>query len=152
MLDIGQHKLLMLLLVIHSEDGKHAQHFFPPFTRRIAGISRPLQHLLHPVIDISAVIACLPKGWSREKAALGVGMGLARLVVRAEHGAESRMIRLERLFIMLQHKGFEEPRHMAKVPLDRTGFRHRLYAAVLIDQRLDQGERATSDRGVFVEQ
>src|SRR5687768_2024540 len=50
---------------------------------------------------------------------------------------------------MLEHEIFEEPRYVAQVPFHRAGLRHRLHAAVLVEQWLDQILGAVTNSGIL---
>src|SRR5687768_11895063 len=50
---------------------------------------------------------------------------------------------------MLEHEIFKEPRCVAQVPFHRAGLRHRLHAAVLIEQWLDQVHGAVTNSGIL---
>src|SRR4051812_5730685 len=125
MLDVGEHQLLVLLLVMEAE---------------LDDVTR-LVELGHARIDVRAVLHHFLDGGTGQKAARGAIPARADgVVVRVE---EERVARIEGLVAVArgEHEGLEEPGGVREMPLERAAVRHRLRHEIL------DGEAATDRFG-----
>ena len=118
MQQVHQEQLLMLLFVVETQLEQVA---LQPF-QRDRGVG---QAHLHPSVDLGAIGHDLSQRRARHQTSLIAADAFAeRLIVGVEDLLQTRIERL--IARPVQQHGFEEPAHMAQVPLARTGFGHRL--------------------------
>ena len=120
MQDIGEHQLLMLLLVIES-DFQNTEDFAK--CGRACLADQPLNRR----IDMRAILADLIGIRPRDHPALRPRVTRAgRDIIGIEQEGEALVVDLVAPHIRLQQEGLEEPRGVRAMPLDRTRIRHRL--------------------------
>ena len=122
MLEIGQHQLLMLLLVMQSEAhdlrGPQALH-----GRQVAPAPEPGDR----GIDVRPILEHLGSRGPREHASKRAGMSFTGgVVVRVEQVPEGRMEGAVRRLEGREHEGLEEPGRVGEMPFERAGVGHRL--------------------------
>lgn len=132
MLDVGEQKLLVLLLVVQS---KHDE-------LNGVGITLPLRDkALHVVVDMVAVCEHFSNRGARQQTALGSPVHFADLVIIGiEQEPEDRVELPVACEALAQQEILEEPRCMSQVPLRRTDIRHALDNKVLRLERARQLE------------
>jgi hypothetical protein len=142
-LDIGQHELLVLLLVIQPERHQLADLFTVVL----------VQQLVYRFVHVRPVNEHLADGWPRQQAALRARVHLACCVV----------IGIEQVVILLvvdavpgkmrlEHELLEEPRHVGKMPARGAHIRHRLYNEILDLEVRAERLRKASDSCVSLEE
>ncbi len=132
---IGQHQLLMLLLVMDAEFDE-AQ--CPGRLAVCAAIEKRIQRR----IDMPAVANYLVMARPGEQAALRPGVARAGgFVVGIEAIAETVIEYAIGGIVGLQHHLFEEPGRVRQVPLRRTGVLHGLHDLIFLGERLRDPER-----------
>src|ERR1700682_4975880 len=101
MLDVGQHELLVLLLVVHSELDQRV---------RLARQRAALEELLHRAIDMLAIGKHAIERGTRQETALGSRMLVAdAVVIRIEQHAKSRIERAVAAEMRVEYESLEEP-------------------------------------------
>lgn len=142
--DVGEHQLLVLLLVLQAQLDQATQ----------CSVVRHGGHpTCHAGVHVGPVGEHLVQRWPREQPALRAGvLGAHTVVVGVEQHPERRCKRLETGLVGFEHKGFKEPGGVGQVPLGGAGIGHGLRGAILGRQWGRQGQRAASHRGVARQQ
>ncbi|MPN04022.1 hypothetical protein SDC9_151258 [bioreactor metagenome] len=139
MLDIGEHQLLMLLLVLQAQCDELSNSLL----RRRAFLFHDGHQRQHLLIHHSAIGHDLRQSRSGQQAPLGSGMACTHLlVIGVEQHAKTAVKSLMPWLVHGQYKGFEEPAGMGQMPFGRTGVRHGLHAGVFCRQGRSQLLRA----------
>jgi hypothetical protein len=138
-LDVGEHQLLVLLLVLQTE-----------FDQRIdLGVVRRVQQGRHTVVHGTPIRHHLGQRRTRHQPALRTRMlGTDLLVVAVVEHTKLRIVRPEVRLMALEHHRLEEPGHVREVPLGGAGVGHRLHLAVGLRQRCGQGPAARTHAGI----
>ena len=129
MQDVGEHQLLVLLLVIEADldEGRHA--------RKGLGVGA-VDETQHRGVDMGAIVADLGDGGAGDQPALRPrmprpGADIIGIVQEGETLIEDRMLGRMRG----QNELLEEPGGVGAVPLDGARVRHRLDDLVLARER-----------------
>jgi hypothetical protein len=136
-LQICQHQLLVLLLVLDSElDQFHESGRWPPTA----------QEIHDRFVHVGTIIQDLPHGGTGEVSPLGTTVSLPRLhIIGVE---ETMIIRVERLVpvaMLEEDEILEEPGGVREVPLEWAYIVHRLDDEILRGQTLGQSHRKVAD-------
>ena len=135
--DVGEEKLLVLLLVIDAELDQLCR-----LARKLA-VAEPHQG----VVDEGAIGAHLIAGWSRQEATLGPRVTRAHaLVIGVEAIFEALVEHAVAGQEALQQEGLEEPGGVREMPLGRASIVHRLDDLVLVAQWRRQLARQRAGR------
>ena len=137
MLDVREHQLLVLLLVIDADRGDRQQPFV---------FGSCTEELLHVLVDVLAILPHFLDRRTREQPAL-------RTLVHAPHGLvigieqvfEIRMKRAIAGQQLLEQELFEEPAGVREMPLGRARVRHALHDEILRLQRRADFQRDATD-------
>ena len=133
MQDVGEHQLLVLLLVVQAQFGLGGEC-------AARGVRRVLQQAQQRGVDMFAVTPHLVERWPRQQSALRSRMPWAeRFVIRIEEVGVVRVEWRVASRVAGEHDGLEEPGRVRDVPLGRARVRHGLQGLILRRQR--RGER-----------
>jgi hypothetical protein len=115
MLDVGEQQLLVLLLVIQTEQERESER----------GINVALQALEHRRVDAPAVVADLRQCRPRDQAARISSVHRAgTLIIRIEQEVPLRIERRAARAAAPEHEALEEPGRVRQMPLDGAGIGH----------------------------
>jgi hypothetical protein len=142
MLEVGEHQLLVLLLVMQAERDQRLQRFV--LAARCEQRADAAVHLAPPGLH-------LHQRGPGQQAALRARMARAdAVVVRIEEIAVGRVERGKVLLVRFEHEGLEEPGRVREMPFGGARVGHRLCAAVLGRERLGQAQRTLAHGVVLV--
>ena len=127
--DVGEHQLLMLLLVVQS-DLQNARDFGPRRTARFG------DQRFNRRIDVRAVLRDLGRVRPRDQSTFGPRMARAGGdVIRVEQKREALIVNPVGGHVRLNQKRLEEPGRVRAMPLGRACVRHRLDRLILRRKR-----------------
>ena len=137
---VGEHQLLVLLLVLQAQLDQGTQR----------GIVRHVrQQARHAGIHIGPVGQHFMERGARKQPPLRARvLGPHTVVVRVEKHPERGRKRRKPGLVRFEHEGFKKPGGVGQVPFGGAGVRHGLRAAVLGRQGRRQCHRATAHGGV----
>ena len=127
MLDVGEHQLLVLLLVIESKLHEEFELL----------VNLVLELLQYSCIDVSPIFDDFSYRRPRQETTSWPSVHLAsRVVIRVEEVVVLLVKRFVVFRVRQEHETFEEPRHVREVPLGRAYVGHTLDHMILDSQVL----------------